>query len=206
MKYILLSDFLRAPAKALDTAIAEEAHIVSLLGMQFAYRVRRVEDPNDLPYVPNHPNFKVERISKSNLLAPRESIREMLNSCHMVLLYKHNTLEITMERMPFDETNYPKDDRFMIGKDWLCTNMSHPANADSRPSSKGNDSNQRFIKKAIKKDTEKAVRILAKRLLPGYLARNKEAQQPIVELVTHLINASANTAVLQLQQELKERT
>lgn len=40
MKHILLSDFLRAPAKALDTAIAEEAYIVSLLGMQCAYRVR----------------------------------------------------------------------------------------------------------------------------------------------------------------------
>ncbi len=107
MKYILLSDFLRAPAKALDTAIAEEAHIVSLLGMQCAYRVRRVEDPNDLSYALNHPNFKVERISKSNLLASRESTREMLNSCHMVLLYKHNTLEITMQRMPFNAAVYP---------------------------------------------------------------------------------------------------
>lgn len=189
MKHILLSDFLRAPAKALDTAIAEEAHIVSLLGMQCAYRVRRVEDPNDLSYALNHPNFKVERISKSNLLASRESTREMLNSCHMVLLYKHNTLEITMQRMPFNAAVYPEDDRITIDK----------------PKTKSTASTQQLIKKAIEKDVKASVQILAGYLLPAGEARRSEAKQPIEELVVRLINATANVAIIRIQQEQKEK-
>lgn len=194
MKHILLSDFLRAPAKTLDIAVDEEAYVVSLYGMQCAYRVRRVDDPNDLSWSLTHPQLQVRKISKSGLLGSREATRGMLNKFHLIMIYKHSTLEFTMQRMPFNAFDYPENDRITISK----------VDTSDKPKTESDSAKVRLIKKAIENDVKASVQILADYLLPAKDARSKEAKQPLEELVVRLINASANMVIFKLQQEQKE--
>lgn len=113
MKHIVLSDFLVAPAKSLNIAIAEKAHIVSFDEPRFAFTVHSADDDIAVPI--DDPKLRSVSLRKSSLLGSREDVRNDLANNDVIRLFKYGKLEIVMVRTAGKFFSYPANERINVG-------------------------------------------------------------------------------------------